>query len=299
MAAPGLPGDGGEGAGIVNGEEARSVGQYLRQERERRNISLESISRATRISLSKLEALEKDDFEAFSAQVFVRGFLRSYAAQIGVDAQKVLHLYEAQTDQALPERIGKTSPPRKEKSATQYVLLMLVVFLLAVGIAFTFFYEKPPVPPPAPPLPLPQVSAPPQPPAPPPAPPAQETQAQDSAQAARGPAPAPAKETPALPPAAGQQEAQTEKRHVLKVKAVEPTWMKVKADDQPAVEVLLKPPEGKTWTARRQFHILLGNAGGVELSFDGVVQKPAGKSGEVVRLVLPPQPREAEKKPGD
>jgi cytoskeleton protein RodZ len=51
-----------------------TVGQYLRRERERQKKSLESVAQATRITLRNLEALEADNFQAFSAPVFIRGF---------------------------------------------------------------------------------------------------------------------------------------------------------------------------------------------------------------------------------
>jgi len=77
------------------GEEPKlSVGQYLRQERERKGISLKSIARVTRISLHYLEALERDDLHSLLAPVFVRGYLRSYAAYIGLDPKRIIGMYQ-------------------------------------------------------------------------------------------------------------------------------------------------------------------------------------------------------------
>lgn len=81
----------------MNQEQGFSLGTYLRDERERRNISLESVAKVTRISLRYLEALEKDEFHLLPAPIFVRGFLRTYAAHLGIDPKEVVARYEAQT----------------------------------------------------------------------------------------------------------------------------------------------------------------------------------------------------------
>jgi transcriptional regulator with XRE-family HTH domain len=67
-------------------EPKGSFGPRLRQERERRQISLKSIAANTKISQSLLEALERDDVSRWPSGIFRRAFLRSYATAIGVDA---------------------------------------------------------------------------------------------------------------------------------------------------------------------------------------------------------------------
>src|SRR4051812_325633 len=62
-----------------------SLGSYLRREREQRQISLAELAQTTRIPIRILEQLESDDHARLPADVFVRGFLRSYARVLGVD----------------------------------------------------------------------------------------------------------------------------------------------------------------------------------------------------------------------
>jgi hypothetical protein len=85
----------------------------------------------------------------------------------------------------------------------------------------------------------------------------------------------------------GEKEAAKERRHILKAVATEKTWMRILNDEQQVSDVLLQPKETSSWTARRQFHITIGNAGGIELFLNGVSQGRLGKSGEVIHLVLP------------
>ena len=56
-----------------------SVGRYLKRTREARAMSLEEVSRATRIPVVSIERIEGDHFDDLPGEVFVRGFLRAYA----------------------------------------------------------------------------------------------------------------------------------------------------------------------------------------------------------------------------
>lgn len=71
-------------------EPAPTFGPRLRQERERRQISLTSIAENTKISRSLLEALERDDVSRWPTGIFRRSFVRSYAQAIGLDADEIV-----------------------------------------------------------------------------------------------------------------------------------------------------------------------------------------------------------------
>lgn len=67
-----------------------SFGRRLRQERERRQIALSSISQNTKISVALFEALERDDVSRWPSGIFRRAFIRSYAQAIGLDPDATL-----------------------------------------------------------------------------------------------------------------------------------------------------------------------------------------------------------------
>ena len=71
-------------------EPASTFGPRMRQERERRQISLTSIAQNTKISRSLLEALERDDVSRWPTGIFRRSFVRAYATAIGLDADEVV-----------------------------------------------------------------------------------------------------------------------------------------------------------------------------------------------------------------
>lgn len=280
MATPDPFPSGTEGRKELSEERALTVGQFLRQERERKNISLEAVVKATRITLQTLEALERDDFRAISAPIFVRGFLRTYASYLGLDPKEVTARYESQIDLIkISPKMRESLPDKLENPLLKYIIVLCLI-LMGVAIGFYFFQKKAPAPTPkpAPLATIPRPSTPVVQPPPSPTPPSPEEKA--------SPAPAvqPEKEKkqPEKPPASGPVTIQS-----LKVIALEKTWLRIKPDDRPVIDVLLQPRETASWSASRHFDITVGNAGGVEIFFNGVSQGSLGKSGEVVRLVLP------------
>ncbi len=67
-----------------------ALGQQLRQAREEHQLSLEQVSKATLMRVHYLEAMEAGDFEALPSLAQARGFLRTYANYLGLDAEALL-----------------------------------------------------------------------------------------------------------------------------------------------------------------------------------------------------------------
>ncbi|MGZ6248241.1 MAG: DUF4115 domain-containing protein [Syntrophales bacterium] len=64
------------------------------------------------------------------------------------------------------------------------------------------------------------------------------------------------------------------------------TWLRVTADNNPPYEILLQPGE-KIEREASQFIIIVGNAGGIDIAFQGKSLGNLGKEGEVVHITLP------------
>ena len=72
-----------------------TFGEELRRERLIREVSLEEISAATKISVRLLTALESSDVKKLPAPVFTRGFIRSYSRHLGLDPDEMVNAYLA------------------------------------------------------------------------------------------------------------------------------------------------------------------------------------------------------------
>jgi cytoskeleton protein RodZ len=88
------------------------VGDLLREARRARGLTLEEASEATKIRARYLRALESEDWDAMPARAYARGFLRTYAAYLGLDADAVVESYRRATEAAAPE-----PPPAPEQPA--------------------------------------------------------------------------------------------------------------------------------------------------------------------------------------
>src|SRR5215212_5908040 len=76
-------------------ETTAAFGDWLRRQREMREISLRDIADRTKISLRYLEAMEADRFDLLPAPIFAKGFLREYARYVGLSPDEVVNHYLA------------------------------------------------------------------------------------------------------------------------------------------------------------------------------------------------------------
>jgi hypothetical protein len=91
-----------------------SLGARLRQRREEQEIPLITIADQTKIKLSLLEALERDDVSHWPSGIFRRAFIRAYAQAIGLNPDVVVREFlETYPDPieliAMPSAISETA----------------------------------------------------------------------------------------------------------------------------------------------------------------------------------------------
>jgi len=249
---------------MESGKESLSFGRYLQAIRLEKKISLEQVSQQTRIGLGNLLLLEQEDHEQLPAEVYVKGFLRSYAKAVGADGDEVIRRYGSRLD--VVQKISKSESSGKKKDRlTWWKLLLSLVLLICIItvslIAVVFFQQAPDVDQSN--KALEQKSA------------AAKEQAADVQAEQQGPETdfKAAKEVP--------------EKLLLNVTAVEETWLKVIMDEKAPAEYNLKPGDQIELEATTMFNLLIGNAGGLILRLNDKPISIPGKSGEVVTIELP------------
>lgn len=276
-------------------------GEYLKREREQREVPLSKIAEFTRVPMKFLEALEADDFDSLPHPAFVKGYIKSYCKFLGLDETDAVLRYELflreksggteeeKAGEAEKKQFNRFSPSRISEGSTAsspfsagYIVTAAVVL---AAVAVIYYYTSSPkntVPPPEQ-APVPASTA--ESTAPP------EASATDAASPQAAPANEQASAKPADGPARRAEEAAstraTGEKHSLTVSATEMSWVKVVIDDEEPFDVVLRAGEKVSWKASRAFYIVVGNAGGVALNFDGTEMEDLGASGEVVKLTLP------------
>ena len=285
-----------------------SVGDYLRELRDRRGISLEEISRITRVASSYLEALESDRQSALPAPVFTRGFIRAYCQALGESPDEALARYDGR-EGGVPAPPRPAAPPSTPATTTESearsrsAVLVSFVLLVILGMAlFAVALMTQPAreerverrtPDPAPSETA--ASAPASRPTPEPAAtPGPATSGTTSAPATAGVAvTAEASRAVAPPPWLPDVQAATggvASPYRLVARVSEPTWIRVRTEDGSSTEETVPAGQIREWVSNRPFVLTLGNAGGVSLELNGRTLPPLGPSGAVIsRIVLPPQ----------
>jgi cytoskeleton protein RodZ len=79
-----------------------SFGEKLKQEREKRQITLEQISSSTKIGTRMLQALEEDKFNQLPGGIFNKGFVRAYSRVVGLDEDQTVAEYLQASGDAVP-----------------------------------------------------------------------------------------------------------------------------------------------------------------------------------------------------
>jgi cytoskeletal protein RodZ len=126
--------------------ETASFGDWLRRQREMREISLRDIADRTKISLRYLEAMEADRFDLLPAPIFAKGFLREYARYVGLSPDEVINHYLAVQQPQVEDKgdetlIGKAVRARGGRSWTYGLFLALAVLLLLGVVALLAYYN--------------------------------------------------------------------------------------------------------------------------------------------------------------
>ena len=93
---------------------AETLGCYLKRHRLQQKLELEDIARKIRVQTTALQAIEEDNHAALPAEVFTRGFIKSYARHLGLDPEEALDWHIRQT--------AEKGRPREEKINVQEVL---------------------------------------------------------------------------------------------------------------------------------------------------------------------------------
>lgn len=95
----------------------QTVGEYLKKERQARDLSVREISQATKISQCYLEFLERDEYGKLPQGPYIKGYISSYARMINVDVERALKLYE--TKQQTPKNSAEIGLEQRSLRTTK------------------------------------------------------------------------------------------------------------------------------------------------------------------------------------
>ncbi len=123
-----------------------TLGEKLKRIREDMRISLAEIAKATKVKQSYLEKIEAGDFDNLPPDVYVKGFLKSYAGYLGVDDEEVVQQYKKECGIKDCMKKIQTMPQKKKLNfpsitVTPRFFTTAFVVLVVLG-GFFYFYRE-------------------------------------------------------------------------------------------------------------------------------------------------------------
>ncbi len=138
---------------IVYNLSMRTVGQILKEERERQFYNLSDIEKVTKIRIELLQALEADDYDKLPSVTFIQGFIKNYGRFLKLDSEKLLAIFRrGYSNRQHPPRILESfqNPLDKKrfritpaKFISTVVIILLLVFFAYLWFEYRFLVGPP------------------------------------------------------------------------------------------------------------------------------------------------------------
>ncbi len=279
----------------------------LKSTRESKGLTLRDVFERTRISVANLAAIENGEFHLLPPPVFTKSFIKIYAKTLGIDSNMILARYEKYLETLNPTRrdVKIKEIPKSARLLYKAFLWGLLIIIIVGIVTFSLStYEtaidfvknqtseqeyksfsskttddigK-----------IPKSEAQDQTNT---AVKSQEGDAQPIPQPQAQPAPHETQEKENMKQVTASEKinknpVNTAETYKITMEAREMTWLRITADSNPPYEILLQPGEKIEREASR-FIVVIGNAGGIDIRFQGRSLGNLGNQGQVVHLTLP------------
>ncbi len=250
-----------------------SIGVILREARVAKQLSIEQVAKGTKIHPSVIRKIESDDFKSLPA-VYVKSFLKIYSEYLGLEKADIMRRFESSEGPRV-EKITPVVSVDKTKGYGKEVVLMacrrVVSFLTVLGRALKRMDFKPllilliavflvsGV------IKLIKNSG---------------KSAKKKPQAVVAVSPK-AESKKNLPAAKAEKQADI----LLTIKSKSNTWLQVKSDGKVLFQGVLAKGRAEGWAAKEKFELWIGDAGAVELEFNGKILEKIGRPGQTLKHV--------------
>jgi cytoskeleton protein RodZ len=272
-----------------------SFGERLKRTRENKKMTLDDVSRATKIATRMLSALEEGKFEQLPGGVFNKGFIRAYALHLGLDQDQALRDYNAAVGtvsadlkpedaelRAIAERREKERQNRPGSDGLPWGMIAAFLLVLALGLSVWGFYTRERV---SPSLSDSEASR-------TPARPSHPLAESVVRSASTPPSPTEVASTQVVsetaPDTLTTSDSTSSAPILLVVNAQEDSWLAVTADGQPVFKNTLSAGQQQSISAQKEIVLRSGNIGGLEITFNGKKLPSQGADAEVKTLTFTP-----------
>lgn len=126
----------------------KTVGQLLKETRIEKGLSVDQVSKATKIQKRFLEALESDEFKQIESQAYTIGFVKNYSEFLGLNSKNILAFLRRQTREVpkttlLPKKTEESLQSSRIRLTPSRFLIVFVSCLLLLFVSyFAFQYQR-------------------------------------------------------------------------------------------------------------------------------------------------------------
>jgi cytoskeletal protein RodZ len=238
-----------------------TFGERLKRERELREVTLEEVSTATRISVRFLEALENEDWARLPGGVFGRGFVRTIARYLGLSEESLLAEYDLARgeNQIAPPSKPEERIPSPPKWIPIVAVLIILLLMLGLVLAGLYVWKK------------------------------YKARKQAGQVAKIELADAPARRSSAVVRPESQQGPASIAANVpleLFVSTSSAAKVRVVADGKVVLDAELVTGENRRFAAKKQFEVPASDSGAVLLELNGNMMAPLGTPGSSGKMIL-------------
>lgn len=117
----------------------KTVGQILKEERTKKNLTLEDIEHATKIRKKILQSLENGDWKSLPSTTFVKGLIKNYGRFLGLDHNELIAFYRREFDE---KKEGKrvTQPSKVKTGGFRLTPQLVTASVIAIGVLLVVGY---------------------------------------------------------------------------------------------------------------------------------------------------------------
>lgn len=247
------------------------IGEALRSAREEQSRDLQDAARVLRVRTDYLRALEEEQFDIFGGDIYAKGFLRSYATELGLDPEPLLDVYrrEVSDSEVRPSALvtsGAATRPSPRGAPPAWMAWVVVVAVVLVGLGLLgVLGDRTPqqVDPDGDEGDTPAAT--------------ENDRGEDDGDGVDEPEPDPEPEPEPEPEIEGVE---------LMLAFEEDSWLRVVVDGTPLVEETVPSGETRQFEADSEIEIRFGNAGGVRVEYNGEDLGAPGSRGEVLTVTF-------------
>jgi cytoskeleton protein RodZ len=125
-----------------------TVGEQLRTARETQKLAIHQVADWTKIRGDHIRALEEGNYSVFSAPVYIRGFVRTYATLLKLDSKQIVDQLNVELGTAGPQEpnLGQPSTTILDETMFQFskfvrrlALPAIVTLLVVVALVVSYF----------------------------------------------------------------------------------------------------------------------------------------------------------------